>query len=89
MKKLKTYNGYSGPLEGSITFPSSTGVLNIENSTSSTTILTVNNTVGNGVACPKCGDEMYDTNPNLTLTSNPPKKSVHCKCGFSGYRTLQ
>jgi hypothetical protein len=31
---------------------------------------------------------MYDTNPNITLTSNPPKKSVHCKCGFSGYRTL-
>jgi hypothetical protein len=87
MKKLKTYNGYSGPLTGTITL-NSTGVLNTEISTSSTTFIETNNTVGNGVACPKCGEEMYDTNPNLVLTSNPPKKSVHCKCGFSGYRTL-
>jgi hypothetical protein len=88
MKKLKMYNGYSGPLEGTVTFSNSNGVLNFNTSTSHTTIIEVNNTVKNGIACPKCGEEMYDTNPNMILTSNPPKKSVHCKCGFSGYRTL-
>lgn len=41
----------------------------------------------NGIACPDCGEELYDTNPMMTLTSNPPKKSVNCKsCGYHGYR---
>lgn len=41
----------------------------------------------NGIACSECGEELYDSHPNLTLTSNPPQKNVHCpKCGFSGYR---
>jgi predicted RNA-binding Zn-ribbon protein involved in translation (DUF1610 family) len=41
----------------------------------------------NGIACPKCGEEMIDTNPNVTLTSCPPKKNVGCeKCGYTGYR---
>lgn len=41
----------------------------------------------NGIACEKCGAELLDTNPNMVLTSMPPKKSVHCKkCGWSGYR---
>ena len=34
---------------------------------------------GIGIACPKCGDELYYTNPDMMLTSNPPKQSVHCK----------
>lgn len=41
----------------------------------------------NGIACPECGSEMLDTQPNVTLTSNPPQKNVHCpKCGYAGYR---
>jgi DNA-directed RNA polymerase subunit RPC12/RpoP len=41
----------------------------------------------NGIACPKCGKELMDTNPNMTLTSYPAQKNVHCpKCGYTGYR---
>lgn len=41
----------------------------------------------NGIACPDCDNELYDSNPNMTLMSNPPKKSIHCeKCGYKGYR---
>lgn len=41
----------------------------------------------NGIACPRCSNELWDTNPMMTLTSNPPKKNVHCTCGYRGYRT--
>lgn len=41
----------------------------------------------NGIACPKCGEELYDFNPMVTLTSIPPKKDVNCsKCDYIGYR---
>jgi len=41
----------------------------------------------NGIACPKCGNELMDTNPMMTLTSHPAKKDVHCpKCEYKGYR---
>lgn len=40
----------------------------------------------NGIACPKCGSEMFDTNPMMTLTSFPPQKDVGCQCGYRGYR---
>jgi len=41
----------------------------------------------NGIACPKCGKELWDSNPMLTLTSNPPKKDIHCPaCDYRGYR---
>jgi ribosomal protein S27AE len=41
----------------------------------------------NGIACPQCGREMLDSQPGVTLTSNPPQKNVHCpKCGYAGYR---
>ena len=41
----------------------------------------------NGIACPKCQSELLDTNPFMTLTSNPPQKNVHCdECGYVGYR---
>ena len=41
----------------------------------------------NGIECPECKSELYDTNPAVTLMSHPPKKDVHCeKCGFIGYR---
>ena len=40
----------------------------------------------NGIGCPECGEELWDSNPMMTLTSNPPKKNVHCDCGYTGYR---
>ncbi len=41
----------------------------------------------NGIACPKCGKELWDSNPRMTLTSNPPKKNIHCpECNYRGYR---
>ena len=41
----------------------------------------------NGISCPNCGDELVDTQPMMTLTSNPPQKKIGClKCNYSGYR---
>ena len=40
----------------------------------------------NAIACPECGKELYDSEPNIILTSYPPKKSIHCDCGYRGYR---
>lgn len=41
----------------------------------------------NGIACPKCGEELLDTTPNITLTSMPAQKNVNCsKCDYVGYR---
>jgi DNA-directed RNA polymerase subunit M/transcription elongation factor TFIIS len=39
-----------------------------------------------GIACPKCGSELYYNNPNMVLTSYPPKRSVECKnCKHTDY----
>lgn len=40
----------------------------------------------NGIACPKCGNEMWNSTPMVTLTSFPSQKNVHCDCGYKGYR---
>lgn len=41
----------------------------------------------NGIECPHCSDELWDSCPGMTLTSSPPKKNVHCPaCGYFGYR---
>jgi len=46
-----------------------------------------NSPVLNGIACPKCGEELYDSSPMMTLTSMPAQKNVHCiKCDHVGYR---
>ena len=46
-----------------------------------------NSPVLNGIACPKCGEELYDSSPMETLTSIPAQKNVHCsKCDHVGYR---
>ena len=43
----------------------------------------------NGIACPTCGKELFDSNPNETLTSDPPQKRVHCnECHYSGFRVV-
>lgn len=40
----------------------------------------------NGIAC-GCGSELLDSEPLVTLTTNPPLKAVHClACGFRGNR---
>ena len=42
---------------------------------------------GNGIACPECSEELFDTNPSMELLCMPPKKDVYCvKCGFKGMR---
>lgn len=41
----------------------------------------------NGIACPKCGVELMDSDPGLVMTSAPPQLNVHCPgCGFKGTR---
>lgn len=46
-----------------------------------------NEPLPNGIACPECGEELYDINPMYTLACNPPKKEVGCKkCNYHGYR---
>jgi hypothetical protein len=41
----------------------------------------------NGIACPKCGTELIDSDPNTTLASNPPQKNTKCpSCDYIGYR---
>jgi len=41
----------------------------------------------NGLECPKCCKELWDSDPMIVLTSNPPQKNVHCpSCGYRGYR---
>jgi hypothetical protein len=48
-----------------------------------------NEPIPNGIACPKCGNELMDTNPMMTLTSYPAQKDVHCpKCEYKGYRIV-
>ena len=46
-----------------------------------------NNPIKNGIACPKCGNELLDSRPMITLTSYPAQKNIHCdKCDYVGYR---
>lgn len=41
----------------------------------------------NGIACPKCGTELIDSDPTMTLASNPPQKNIKCpSCDYVGYR---
>lgn len=41
----------------------------------------------NGIACPVCNAELWDSSPLDLLVSNPPKKNVHCpNCEYRGYR---
>ena len=41
----------------------------------------------NGIECPTCGKELWDSSPSSMLLSYPPKMNVHCPdCGYSGHR---
>lgn len=39
----------------------------------------------NGIECPKCGKELYDTDC-VILLSYPARRRVHCDCGFTSER---
>lgn len=40
----------------------------------------------NGIACPKCGSELLDSNERMLL-SYPAKREIHCAdCGWTGHR---
>ena len=42
----------------------------------------------NGIACPKCGAELWDSSA-MILFSVPPRKDVHCpECDYTGYRLV-
>ena len=41
----------------------------------------------NGIACPKCGKELWDSQPMMLLTSYPPQRDIRCPvCNYRGYR---
>ena len=41
----------------------------------------------NGIACPECGKELLDTNPNFALLTSPVQYRVHCSdCDYTGTR---
>lgn len=41
----------------------------------------------NNIACPECGEELYDSEPHVVLTSIPPQKGIHCEnCDYKGTR---
>lgn len=40
----------------------------------------------NGIKCPQCEEELWDSRPGVALASYPPQKDIHCpKCGYKGY----
>ena len=42
---------------------------------------------GNGIACPNCGKELYDTHSNVLWMTHMPKQDIHCKnCNYVGTR---
>ena len=41
----------------------------------------------NGIACPKCGKELLDTNPTQVLLTSPVQYRIHCSaCDYTGTR---
>jgi hypothetical protein len=39
---------------------------------------------GNGIICPACEEELFDT--HVYMSANPPKMKVVCQCGYESYR---
>lgn len=41
--------------------------------------------IRSGVACPKCGEELYELQAGMVYATCPPRKPVRClKCNFEG-----
>ncbi len=41
----------------------------------------------NGIACPKCGEELVDQSPGTVLMCHPARVSIVCEaCGYYGSR---
>jgi len=41
----------------------------------------------NGIECPVCKKELWDSSPTVMLYSYPSQKHIHCpECGYKGYR---
>lgn len=50
-------------------------------------LIKIRETGHTGIACPNCGNELYDSSPGLCLTSNPPQYRVFCRvCNWVGTR---
>lgn len=97
MKKLKTLIGSSFDCLDSGTITTDGGSLTLSSCGLSASSGTCDcsstdffgTPVKNGFACPKCGSELFDDQPMVTLTSWPAQKTVKCfveGCGYSGYR---
>lgn len=62
--------------------------LDVFNTTSSSTHIRAEPKL-NGNTCPNCQSELFDTYPNIVLTSNPAQKNVNCSgCDYVGYRFI-
>jgi C4-type Zn-finger protein len=47
----------------------------------------INETGGNGIACPNCGSELFDSPDSIVLTSNPLQYFTFCRsCNYKGTR---
>lgn len=43
--------------------------------------------VKNGIACPNCGAELFDSNVFVKLSTHPPQYRIHCEsCDYQGMR---
>jgi len=43
----------------------------------------------NGIACPECGAELWDTYPPVVRVTEPLKTRIHCQeCDYWGYRAI-
>ena len=41
----------------------------------------------NGIECPSCKAELYDSNPMVSVASYPAQKNIRCfSCGYIGRR---
>lgn len=46
----------------------------------------INQPSKNGIACPECGKELFDTNNGIAYPTYPMQYPIHCKCGWMGTR---
>ena len=41
----------------------------------------------NGIECPQCKKELFDSCDGPLFLSDPPQRAIYCKqCGYTGYR---